>query len=235
MALNFEKISMVFNEADKKIAEGINISNAFLSSKKVTELSFEIKIFLDSMSTDYLNEFISKDSVMLNCKVMGTTGLFNIKITEKLKFSLATEELIEPIKNDFKKNTKLSLKDIKILSADLSKIKLKAPLIIDNPYPFDLKITGIELKLFSDDQYKTKVAEVSDKSEILLPPGKQTLIEKEIEINTVQGGISGLFKVLQREFDYYINGNLTALFGTHKLIVPLKEKIVVDPVNGTIR
>jgi hypothetical protein len=40
---------------------------------------------------------------------------------------------------------------------------------------------------------------------------------------------------MQREFDYYIMGNITVVFGKQELTVPLKEKIVVDPISGTVK
>jgi LEA14-like dessication related protein len=233
--LNFEKISMSFNDKRKKYADGTSSGEVFLAANKSKEVSFEIKIYLDSMSSELINDFITKDSVKLNGKVSGVLGLLKIKISEKLEFSLDSRQLLEPLKKEFIKNTNVNTSAIKLLEADLNKIRLQVPVIIKNTFPFELKVIAIDIKMFSDASYKTKVGEVNDKTEIILQAEKETTIEKELSINTIQGGLSGLLKAVQREFDYYIMGNIIVVFGKQELTVPLKEKIVVDPINGTVK
>lgn len=233
--LNFEKISMSFNEKGKKYAEGQNLGEAFLPAKKSNEVSFEIKIHLDSMSSDFINDFISKDSIKLNCTVSGILGLFKIKISEKLVVNLDSKQLLDPLKTEFINNTHFLLKEIKLLEVDLNRIKLQIPVSIKNPFPFELKVTAIDIKMYSNADFTTKVGEVMDKSEVLLQAEKELTVAKELSINTLQGGLTGLLKAVQREFDYYILGNITAIFGKYELVIPIKEKIVVDPVKGTVK
>jgi len=233
--LNFEKISMFFDDKGKKYAEGVSVGQAFLAANKSQEVNFDVKIHLDSMSSEFINDFISKDSVKISCKVSGILGLLKIKITEKLEFALESKQLLEPLKKEFLKNTNFNVNAIKLLEADMNKIRLQVPVIIKNTFPFELKVTAIDIKMFSDASYKAKVGEVNDKTEIILQAEKETTIEKELSINTIQGGLSGLLKAVQREFDYYIMGNISVVFGKYELTVPLKEKIVVDPISGTVK
>jgi LEA14-like dessication related protein len=235
ITLNFNKITLTFDGGKYKIANGQTNGPTNLKSKQSSEVVFEIRIYLDSMSNNYLNSLIEKDSIDLGCKVTGTLGIFDIKISEKINFQLSTKELFEPIKNDFIKNTKFNINDIKILNADLNKINLKIPLTVENTFPFDIHITGIEIKMYSDANCNTKVGEVKDTVEVILLPGKKTTFDKEMILNTVISGLSGIFKVVQRELDYYIKGNIHFQIGKHNLTIPLKEKILVDPFAGTIR
>jgi len=235
ISLDFSKITLVFDGEKHKIADGQSQGHAALKSKHASEVVFEIRIHLDSMSNDYLNSLTEQDSINLNCKVTGTFGLFDIKISEKVNFQLSTKDLIEPIKKDFVKNTKFDIKEIKLLKADISKINLKIPLTIENIFPFDIKIKGVEIQMYSDANFNSKVGDVKDSVEIVLNPGKKSTFEKEMILNTVESGLSGIFKVMQREFDYYIKGVIHLNFGKHSLSIPIKEKIIVDPISGTIR
>jgi hypothetical protein len=95
---------MFFDDKGKKYAEGVSVGQAFLAANKSQEVNFDVKIHLDSMSSEFINDFISKDSVKISCKVSGILGLLKIKITEKLEFALESKQLLEPLKKEFLNN-----------------------------------------------------------------------------------------------------------------------------------
>ncbi len=86
-SLNFEELTLSFLSDEKKcFAKGSSQEKVNLTPQKSNHLTFEIKIFLDSMSSEDLNEMISIDSISMNCKVSGKLGLFSLKISDHLAF-----------------------------------------------------------------------------------------------------------------------------------------------------
>jgi LEA14-like dessication related protein len=235
IAIKFNELKLDFREKNTKIADGINVGNSFLPSRKSVELEFQIQIFLDSISNSYLEDLVSKDSIEFKCHASGTIGMFRIKISEDLTFKLSTDEMLNPIKNNFIENANIQINNLKIDEINLDKIKINASLNVYNNLPFDLEILSTDLSIYSDKLYDSKVGNSVDSNEVILKSKKELSIEKKLTLNTLNTGISGLVKIFKKEIDYYIKGFAEIKLGKHQLKVPVEKKIVIDPVNRTIK
>ena len=118
---------------------------------------------------------------------------------------------------------------------NLENITLRLPLKVQNKYPFPLNINSILLEIYSDANFSERVGLVEDSTQLTLDPGKENTLRKDVKLNTLKTGISGIFKTLKNELDYYIKGNISISFGKNTMIIPLREKIIIDLLNGKIK
>ena len=189
----------------------------------------ELNFYPDSMSND-LKTILLKDSIQIEIELSGKFTLFGFNTNKKLNTWLKTEDILNVLVSKSMGGDGLKLNEVNFISADVQTTKLSVEFEIKNSLSLAFEIKKMQFGLFSDREQKNKVAQWDFNVNKVLQVNQAEAISGEVEIDNLATALSGISKVLNGKFDYYLDGFALISLKGREIQVPIRQHLLVDPL-----
>ena len=224
-----KEISFKMSYKNHVIAVGQSAEKVFFKRKADVAMPVELNFYPDSMSND-LKTILLKDSIQIEIELSGKFTLFGFNTNKKLNTWLKTEDILNVLVSKSMGGDGLKLNEVNFISADVQTTKLSVEFEIKNSLSLAFEIKKMQFGLFSDREQKNKVAQWDFNVNKVLQVNQAEAISGEVEIDNLATALSGISKVLNGKFDYYLDGFALISLKGREIQVPIRQHLLVDPL-----
>jgi len=224
-----KEISFKMRYKNHVIALGQSAEKVFFKRKADVAMPVELNFYPDSMSND-LKTILLKDSIQIEIELSGKFTLFGFNTSKKLNTWLKTEDILNVLVSKSMGGDGLKLNEVDFISADVQTTKLSVEFEIKNSLSLAFEIKKMQFGLFSDREQKNKVAQWDFNVNKVLQVNQSEAISGEVEIDNLATALSGITKVLNGKFDYYLDGFALISLKGREIQVPIRQHLLVDPL-----
>jgi hypothetical protein len=224
-----KEISFNMSYKNHVIAVGQSAEKVFFKRKADVAMPVELNFYPDSMSND-LKTILLKDSIQIEIELSGKFTLFGFNTSKKLNTWLKTEDILNVLVSKSMGGDGLKLNEVNFISADVQTTKLSIEFEIKNSLSLAFEIKKMQFGLFSDREQKNKVAQWNFNVNKVLQVNQSETISGEVEIDNLATALSGITKVLNGKFDYFLDGFALISLKGREIQVPIRQHLLVDPL-----
>jgi LEA14-like dessication related protein len=223
------EISFKMSYKNHVIAIGNSDAQIFFKRKSVSALPVELNFYPDSMRND-LKTILLKDSIRLETELSGKFTIFGISTTKKMATWIKTEDLLNALVSQSMEGDGLKLKEVKFISADVETTRFAIDFQLTNTLSLPIELKTMQFDLFAEMEQKNKVAQWDFEINKVIEVNETADIPGEVEVNNLATALSGITKVLNGKFDYYLDGYALIALKGREIQVPIRQHLLVDPL-----
>ena len=231
-----------FSLKSKDITFSIYIDTFFIGNAKIplginvpkNDTSNIISIL--SIKKKSLNSSINiKDSVLV--AVNGTTKIpyINKDFDFNFEYKLDLSNYISPIADDIISESDIQIKEVRIKSIDLMKIKLEVLFNFKNSTNTKFEITKLDINIYDSNSYSTLIGNTSLNKSFTILADTVNIFKTDVSINTLSMGTALFSNTVNNSNSFYIKVMSIINYNNIDIPIVIKRKIDYNPLTLEIK
>jgi len=209
-----------------EIAGGI-----FIPKKDTSEVVSVLKIQKNCLNSD----IDIHDSILVH--VIGSTKVpyvdrdFYFEFDYKLDIS----DYVLPIADEMINEGDLQIKEVKIKSIDLMKIKLEVLFYLENKTNTTYEITKLDVNIFNSSTYSDLVGNTSINNSFTVLADTLNVFSTDVSVNTLSMGSALFSNTMNSSNSFYINVNSIVKYNDIEIPFVIKRRVDYNPLTLEIK
>jgi LEA14-like dessication related protein len=218
---------------DHLVSEGKNEEVFRFEKKSTSFLDIQTDFYADSLFND-LKTILFHDSILMKVVVSGKFSFLKIQTSRTLEVWINTRQMVDILMSNILASEGLKLEKIKLEKINISNSIFNVGFNFHNNLPFDILLKDIKCDVYSDKTLKNKVSNSSFMVNKIMQKNTIAIVEGDLIVNNVTSFISGISKVLNGSFDYFLNGYALIEVDKREIIIPVNKSFKVNPLTKEV-
>ena len=189
-------------------------------------------VSLLKIQKNYLDSNINiNDSVLVNA--IGTTKIpyINKDFYFEFDYKINLSDYILPFANEIITDSDIQIKEVKIKSIDLMKIKLEVLFNLNNTTNNEYEISKLDISIYNSSTYSTLVGSTSIDKGLAVLADTLNVFKSEVSINTLSMGSALFSNTISNSNSFYIKVSSIVKYKKLEIPIIIKRRVDYNPLT----